>query len=229
MKRVTRARQFLRQPEMDRRQPAHRRLLHDAQSRRSKRGAPCRSSPATTRGSCRSTSRRGAATDVPAGPGVKFNPSILSATTSATSGRTATTRGHLLHERRTRTTGRGSRRVVVARRHARRLSQAPDAPPTPGGRDMEPQSGVRADVDRASCRRSVRDGDRFVVDRPAARRRNLGSSVGDRDARQRTTPRSCIRTRRATCWRRSGRRTARRSSSASACSMRSSTDSTACS
>ena len=90
----------------------------------------------------------GAGSDLQAGPGVKFNPSLLPGGVIA----------YIRKER--RTTGiyysngaRGpqrpdSRRVVVAGRHARRLSQAAHGAARDVEEDLEPQSGLRDDAHR---------------------------------------------------------------------------------
>ena len=143
-----------------------------------------------TRGWSRSTSRPGAADVLRAGPGVKFNPSFVgddgrlhpqgraepapaSTTPSGTHG----------------TEGRHPRRVVVARRHARRVSQTAHGAAADLAEDVQPATrsieltltGILPSFSPA--------GDRVRHDRPAAdparpRRQHRG-----RRHRHRTRPR----------------------------------------
>ena len=94
----------------------------------------------------------GAMAELPAGPGVKFNPSILGGDVVAYIRRDGDERG--IHYSNGTRGPAGDIRVggVVARWHAGRLSQAGDVPAQAVGEDLEPQSAVRVDADE---RRSV--------------------------------------------------------------------------
>ena len=149
----------------------------------------------------------GATTDVPAGPGVKFNPSILSDTEigyirkdSDAAGiyYTNGTRGPKGQVRAASWSPDGSR-VVFHRRQAA---------PTDWWRSTWSRN-PEYDLSLTSIMPSFsRDGGRFVVDRPAAGRSDFRIERRDRHSTDRTTSKSSIRTWRATCSRRSGRRTA---------------------
>ena len=95
-------RRFLRQPEMDGRQPARHRLLHDgrADARQSKAELPSRKRHAA------GVDRRGAparSTELHAGPGVKINPSPLAGKRDRLHPKGHGRAGHLLLERQART------------------------------------------------------------------------------------------------------------------------------
>ena len=171
-----RARRLLRQPEVGGRQPARRSryCMTAEQTLDNRRREP--EHPGRTRGSSSVDIASGASSDVPAGPGVKFNPSMLRGDASPTSAGTAPRTGHSLLERHARSERRRADRGVVARRHARRVSQARDVPAASLGQDLEPQSRVRADAHRR--RAVVQPGRRSLRDSSGRPQKAIGAGVG---------------------------------------------------
>ena len=169
------------------------------------------------------------ASDLPAGPGVKINPSPLPGNDIGyvrkdTAGTGA---GIYYTSGKTRTEGRRARgRMVTRRQRASSFHKRLTAPPTIWLTDVQPQPRLRADAHGRPA--VVQPGGRPLRDdRPAARNDGvLGTGVavavaGADEIRRHLSGQGAQRSRR-----RSGRRAATRSSSASASSTRSSTGST---
>ena len=164
-----RARRVLRQPEVDGRQPARARLLHDggADARQPARGARA------PRGHAHRLDRHqasGMASDLPAGPASSSIRRSCAVTSSPTSAGTATSAAFTIRTARAARRARFGRAAWSPGWHAGRVSQAHHVRAQALGQDVEPASGLRADAHerravvqsrgrRVRVRRPGREGD----------------------------------------------------------------------